>query len=427
MIKQNDVIENSEIINVIDSPCGSGKSKYAIRRIADGYVKNKRYIFVTPYINEINRVLDEVNGRAGAIIYTPEGNEYGKTKYKNFLELIKQNKNICTTHQLFSYADDELLDLLDSLDYELILDEVMTVVSPLKLTKTDSEDILIKKGFIVVNDDEKVALTEEGKKLLESNDSVFHNSLKMIKSDRVIALQKSMFLWLFPVNILKSFSNITILTYLFKYQSMHNYLKINGFDFEYYHLVDYQLVKGRSSYDGSRWKDLIDIYYGNLNKIGDKAGSLSKSFFINRRNISKIKQLGNNARNYLKNQMKKKSSESLFTCFKSPIDSKLIEVKDYKSSFLALNARASNDYKDRDTLVYLVNRYENTLINNYFIKNNYNIDNEMFALSEMIQWIFRSAIREGKPINIYIPSKRMRTILEDFLDDKIEEEMLNVD
>ena len=81
----------------------------------------------------------------------------------SFLELIKQNKNICTTHQLFSYADDELLDLLDSLDYELILDEVMTVVSPLNISKTDAEKILIKECFIKINDDETVSLTEKGK------------------------------------------------------------------------------------------------------------------------------------------------------------------------------------------------------------------------------------------------------------------------
>jgi hypothetical protein len=30
----------------------------------------------------------------------------------------------------------------------------------------------------------------------------------------------------------------------------------------------------------------------------------------------------------------------------------------------------------------------------------------------MLQWIWRSAIRNGKPVELYLPSRRMREILE---------------
>ena len=40
----------------------------------------------------------------------------------------------------------------------------------------------------------------------------------------------------------------------------------------------------------------------------------------------------------------------------------------------------------------------------------------MYALSEMIQWIFRSRIRNNEDINIYIPSSRMRNLLIEFLE-----------
>ena len=39
------------------------------------------------------------------------------------------------------------------------------------------------------------------------------------------------------------------------------------------------------------------------------------------------------------------------------------------------------------------------------------VDNDAFALAEMLQWIWRSAIRDDKSINIYIPSERMRNLL----------------
>ena len=43
------------------------------------------------------------------------------------------------------------------------------------------------------------------------------------------------------------------------------------------------------------------------------------------------------------------------------------------------------------------------------------VDEDTWALSELIQWIFRSAIRENNEINVYIPSERMRNLLIEWL------------
>jgi hypothetical protein len=39
------------------------------------------------------------------------------------------------------------------------------------------------------------------------------------------------------------------------------------------------------------------------------------------------------------------------------------------------------------------------------------IDEDVYALSVMLQWIWRSAIRDGKDITLYLPSVRMRELL----------------
>ena len=49
-----------------------------------------------------------------------------------------------------------------------------------------------------------------------------------------------------------------------------------------------------------------------------------------------------------------------------------------------------------------------------------NMDQTLYALSEMVQFIWRSRIREGKEIVLYIPSKRMRELLKEWLEDKYE-------
>lgn len=55
------------------------------------------------------------------------------------------------------------------------------------------------------------------------------------------------------------------------------------------------------------------------------------------------------------------------------------------------------------------------MILKFFRSKDVKVDENTFALSELIQWIFRSQLRDGKKINIYIPSKRMRNLLENWL------------
>lgn len=43
-------------------------------------------------------------------------------------------------------------------------------------------------------------------------------------------------------------------------------------------------------------------------------------------------------------------------------------------------------------------------------------DDDRYALSTMVQWLWRSAVRNGKEINVYIPSKRMRNLLIEWMD-----------
>ena len=86
--------------------------------------------------------------------------------------------------------------------------------------------------------------------------------------------------------------------------------------------------------------------------------------------------------------------------------------KGYSKGYIAVNTRASNDYADRDVVAYGFNRFVNTNIIQFFRQKGIEPDDDLFALSEMIQCIWRSAIRNDEPITLYIPSKRMRELLE---------------
>ena len=78
--------------------------------------------------------------------------------------------------------------------------------------------------------------------------------------------------------------------------------------------------------------------------------------------------------------------------------------------------RATNDYVKRRYLAYCVNVYLQPWMKNYLIQCGANeINQDMYALSILIQWIFRSAIRKGEEIWIYIPSARMRYLLKTWI------------
>ena len=69
-------------------------------------------------------------------------------------------------------------------------------------------------------------------------------------------------------------------------------------------------------------------------------------------------------------------------------------------------------------MAYIANRYMDPVIKNFFVQHNIDVDEDGYALSEMLQFIWRSAIRQGKEIWIYIPSIRMRTLLIDWINNE---------
>ena len=53
----------------------------------------------------------------------------------------------------------------------------------------------------------------------------------------------------------------------------------------------------------------------------------------------------------------------------------------------------------------------NPIIKNFFEQNGIYVNEDGYALSELIQFIFRSAVRNGKKVDVYIPSRRERELL----------------
>lgn len=403
-----------EKVSVIDSRCGSGKTQWSIRHMNES--KDKKFIFVTPYLKEVDRILKDCND-----FYTPLGKKNSKSD--DFNSLIDENKNIATTHQLLNILTPETISKIKNSNYELILDEVIDVVSETQLKPNDKK-ALIELGFFI----EKDGILEIGNKDLvySYNDSnwAYFNIVNGIKRKNLEIFENKILMWLFPIDMFKAFKKIFILTYMFDGYPMSPYLKLNGIEYKKYmayynNEINEFDIKQFGDEDNSNIKDLITVFTDEkINDIGNNKSSFTEYWYRKKITDDEMVELRKNIINIIKNRAKCKIDDILWTSFKS-YKPMIINKKIKEKNFTSHNLRATNDYSDKWVVMYFISRNYNPVIKRWFKSKNITTNDDMFALSEMIQWTFRSRIRNDESIFLYVPSKRIRKLFLNWLDNKL--------
>lgn len=83
--------------------------------------------------------------------------------------------------------------------------------------------------------------------------------------------------------------------------------------------------------------------------------------------------------------------------------------------FVAHNQRATNNYAHKACLAYLTAPFPIVPIKNFFANCGLNFDDKVFMLSTFVQWVWRSRIRNGEKILLYIPSEPLRNLFKQWL------------
>lgn len=398
---------------------GAGKSSALINFINDSS-KSTKFLFVTPYLREVKRVVDNCPDK---YFKQPiKGDDFKYSKLRGLKILLDKGENIATTHALFHYFDEEVLDLIYNNNYILILDEVTDVVNPyLKDNPKNKKQGITRSDLDTLLD--RCVRVDKDTGFLEWVDVTYSGKLDEYRIDcemQSLALysDNNYPLWLFPAKIFGAFKESYVLTYMFDCQIQRYYYDMHHLEYDYmgvdYIKGKYRLVNHKVDKKTLDYSKLIHICdKEKLNRIGGKPTDLSKSWYVRNRNNALMGQLRNNTYNYFKNMCDSKSENCIWTTFKS--FRKDIQGKGYTKGFLSCNMRATNDYSDRHCVAYLMNRYMNPVIKNFFLQHNIQVDEDGYALSEMLQFIWRSAIRKGEKIWVYIPSVRMRTLLQEWI------------
>ena len=430
--------ENEERIIVVDSYPGSGKTSWAIEHIKKSN-NDSRTIYITPFLSEVQRIIDSCPEKN----FVQPDKRLGKgSKLTHLISLVSQGRNIVSTHALFMNTTDELISALKAYNYSLYLDEVFQTVDKYDFTsneqpeydidtiKKQDVDSLIVKGYIKINEDDYSVEWIDNENLLS-----WYIPLKRL-ADRglLFFVSGSLLLWAFPVEVFMEgiFSKIYIMTYMFESQLQYYYYTYFGINYVKYQACfdsksnKYKIFKNVDTSEELIWKERIRnkinlIDNQKINRVGDihldNSGRAYKSalsvnwYSKNKELLPHIKKC---TANFFINICKAKAADIMWTSFKEDsykIKSKNVSIKNW----LAINARSVNEYGDKHNVAYLVNRYIDPFYEKFFEKKGIDVNQDTFALSEMVQWIWRSAIRNDEDINLYIPSKRMRTLFISFL------------
>ena len=409
------VIDNNAI-HIVDSVMGTGKTQACIAWMRQH--PEQKYLYVTPYLDECSRI------QASAPELDFQQPQENKTKSADLLRLLSEGKNITTTHELLSLMKDSDVEYIKKFKYILFLDEELSCIENLSIESADL-DFLMKNNFVQVEQNTKeVRWTNPDNK----KSKLIGHYKEDIQRKPHYLVKDNVLMWLFQLDVLKAFESVYILTFLFSSSIMAGYLINNDVSFDFCHVENGSFADGYkrvTQEEKASFKELIEIYEGSYNdnwygktRKKDDRFLLSQNWFSKQSNSVRINQLRNNAYNFVRYKCKAHKEDVLWTSYKDYADALTSDKLSYqsrKSNWLAWNTKATNQYADRTVLVYLLNVFPNPLFKNYLENDNFQFNEDDYALSALLQWIWRSAIRNGKKVTIYIPAPRMRQLLTDWL------------
>lgn len=417
----------SPTITVVDAIMGAGKSTWLINHLNNEYTDiNKRtpgnpprkFIVIVHDLSEVDRF----SKACPALDFKDPQPVYGRKLY-GLQQLVEAGENIVTTHALFKLLTPEVVNSIRSYGYTLMVDEVLTTVETYNDLVDKDRDLLFKAEYVVIEENTD-RLRWNTLKHGDYTAGRFNDIRKLCEIGSLVYFNDTTLIWEFPSEFLQAFKQIYVFTYMFEGSLMSAYLKSQGFDYEIKSvskdmkgLIDHQEVD--ESEIKARIRGLINIYEGSMNDIGKtphRGHGTSKplsSGWYGRANSTKLLKIKSSTQNFFKKISSTPAEHNMWTVFRRM--SKKLKGARYARQWTPLNLKATNDLIDKQALAYLCNLFPNVSISNYFKSREIPMSADMYALSELVQWIWRSQIRRGDPIHLFIPSQRMRELLIDWL------------
>ena len=415
------------MIQIVDAIMGNGKTSAAIQYMNEH--SSSPFLYITPFNDETLRIRDAC---PGLHFWVPsnELSEFEFQKGKHLKALVAEGRNIAMTHSLFMMSDDEVITMITRKKYVVIIDEVIDVFQPLAISDSDIK-LVLNSGWLVgqgsgENSDYEYLISSTEEKYSGGRFADLYN---LAKSRRLVRLRETetdqkFYFWTLHKELFTLSEQMFVLTYLFDGMPMKAFLDMNQIPYQY-------IGVGRDSSGVYRFMDqsILPEYVTTLrekihicdnerlNAIGARRNALSVTWMKNasaKKGDDRLDRLRKNVntffRNYCPDHM---GNQRLWCTYKCAMDR--VGDKGFRSRHLAWNARSTNKYQNCIAMAYCVNVFMHPNAVNYFSAGGASVDVDKYALANMVQWVYRGAIRCGKEIWVYIPSQRMRDLFEQWI------------
>jgi hypothetical protein len=414
------------MITIIDSIMGSGKTTFMIDYINKTYAdalgrsfldlshQAPRFLYVAPLLSEVDRI----NAQCPGLNFRDPQPIEGR-KLHHLATLIDEGANICTTHALFSMLNRAIQEKLREQNYILVIDEVLDCVHMFEGLSRSDRKLLFKDGLVYL---------ESGTRKLRWNhrehrdySGKFNSIRDLCDNGNLVLYRDTALIWEFSTDFLRYFDQVYVLTYMFLGSPMSAYLRAEGLPFEMKSLGGGQLVSWADNSDEAGIKEqlrsLITIYEGPANKMGERRGQENpfSSGWYDKRSLEELAKIKGTVENWFKRFAQTPAEDNAWSTYTKAKKSLKGARYSRKDCWIPNNAKATNNHRHKKALVYLCNVFHNPLIKGYFEDRGITVHEELHALSEMIQWIWRSRIRDDQPIKVFIPSERMRSLFNQWL------------
>ncbi|MDO9641354.1 MAG: hypothetical protein Q7J44_22745 [Pseudotabrizicola sp.] len=473
-------------ITIKDRPCGWGKST----EIFSSYKAGEKYITVLPFLSEVDRAVKRAASESKHIMYAPVDTQGSKTDHVTDL-IKAGKSVACTHALFFRLGTlattktGETLDIVGLLsdahnlkvshtehflldDFHVIIDEAIDPFNTVNtVTPNDFQKDYVELGLVEVCPDGKISPTGLWDTRYRDGGQTFDRSLyEQAKSGALYTVQGKLFVLTIPTELMLRPKSVTIYTYLsggtvlLKFmQRLQQQLSdtSDAFTLE---------VDRLAPVDEAAWRQDVSraLLINSIPALESYNWSYSKQLATFSKSGGKVaaRRVGMALKHWAGKELAATHKGTvMLTCARDlwcgsantqqpmagPLakDSRLFgnAVREYDEAgfadgwsttgvkFVANTTRGVNDYILCGTAIYLYDQHPNPNVTLFLgMPKGSKAEREFsdaYALSELVQWLFRSCIRSGgmnsvpsdirprRKAVVYIPSARMRNLLINWL------------
>lgn len=412
------------MIQVVDALCGAGKTRWVFSHLREQYQSgsDNKYIFVSPYLDEVGdgtkkgRIQKELPDLR---FVSPAANP---SKTQSFARYVNQGRNVAITHSLFSMITKETLEAIEKQNYHLIIDETIDLVSILDQVSPSDVDMLVSNGYVVVEESNQIVWNTDKYPKYKGAFS----EIKELADDGCLWLYGSeVFILRVPPTMIRSCKSTTILTYMFKSSLMCAWFQLNNLEWSYYYpegLEEAAKLKQNIRdcihiIEPPKYIKDLQVYSNGMPRHNTFNVTWYSEQLKSDEGLASLDRIRKSIEITLKDKMHK--GPTFWTTFKDYRT--YLQGKGYSRKrrglepFLAKNVRASNAYMDYTNCIYTINIYAHGTLKSHLASCGVIMDEDGIALSELIQFAFRGAVRKNEEMCLYILSDRMRRLFEDWM------------